>query len=247
MMQVVLAIVMATQAPDDQAATEALAACDEVFSKSKDASARALAVGVLARVQHEKITLRLGSLLTGDDRTVRLAAAQGLGTYLEATPELRKSAAKVLSSGLSAGVNQKDVEIKVAILTVLGNLGEESAIPAIKNQFDDKDLRVASAAVTAAVAMRNKALIEPMIQLMRDSEKIVKAGQAGQAGTGVTGKNQVPARKDGPDPEDVKRDRAANLIVALRQSLQTLTGQAFYFGDEYERWWSKNKATFILR
>jgi HEAT repeat protein len=235
---------------DDAAATEALSTFEAGFQKTKDSSSRAALVSTLAKTHHEKVVNKLGSLLTHEDKGVRTAAAQGLAGYMGATPELKKSAAHALSSGLTAGANTRDPDVMAVLLGALGSLQEESSGQAIKTHFEDKDGKIASAAVTAAGALKSKSMIDPLIELLRECEKQAKppAGPAPSSGKST----KVPKAPKGssgggssqPDPEAVKRDRAANLISSIVAALQNATGQNCSTGDEWEKWWSKNRGTF---
>ena len=92
-------------------------------------------------------------------------------------------------------------------------------------------------------------LIDPLIELLRECEKATKppGGSAPPSGKSV----KVPKTKGSsgggsnqPDPEAAKRDRAANLLSSIVAALANATGQSFNTGDEWEKWWSKNRATF---
>ncbi len=230
---------------DDAAVTEAITMFDSTMSKSKDSSARVAAVGNLAKIHHEKIVGRLGNVLSHDEKMLRVAAAQQLATFKD-TPELTKSAAHALSSALSSGSNQKELEVQVALLTALGHLGEESSGTVLKSHFDDKEISTAQAAVIAAGDLKSKAMVEPLIEELRDCEKKSKMPES--TGTGKSKPVKSPKGGGGgdaaPDPEAQKRTRAANLLPTCLQALGTLTGQQLTTGDEYEKWWSKNRNSF---
>lgn len=245
MLTIMLAALLSVQAQtqEETAAIEAIAALDAVFAKTKDVSSRLEAVAALSAVQHEKSTAKLGLLLSNEDKQVRLAAAQGLGSYSSATADLKKSAAKYLAKGFDAGINLKDVEVKVAMLNALGPLQVESSSITLKIQLDDKSLQVATAAMNAAVALRSKLMVEPLIDQLRSCEKTMREGASGPK---ISGKKPVSSVKaEGTvDPEEVKRDRAANLVVTLPPALQNLTGQNFTTGAEWASWWSTARVKF---
>jgi hypothetical protein len=247
---VLLFLIMAFAPQDDAAAAEAIATFESAFSKSKDSGTRAGAVATLARTHHEKVAARIGSLLTYEDKGVRIAAAQGLAGLTGAPPELKKSASHHLVSALTAGVNVRDEEVMIALFSALGGLQEESAGSAIKNHFEDKDPKIAGAAASAAGSLKSKTMVEPLIELLRECERIAKAAtpapappstgkapKAPKGGAGAGGANPS-------DPEAAKRDRARNLIPTVQAALQTLTGQSLSGGDEWERWWGKNRSSF---
>jgi hypothetical protein len=245
MIAILLAAALAFQ--DDAAATEAIAAFDATLSKSKDPSARVAAVGQLEKVHHEKVVSRLGNLLTHEDKGLRVAAAHALGTFHE-VPELRKSASRVLVSALSSGANQKEDEVRVAIFAALGTLQEESSATAIKSHFDDKDVPIAQAAVSAAGALKLKSMVEPLIELLKDCEKKLKPPDSG--GSRTTKPVKTPKGGGGgadpaQDPEAQKRNRAQALHPTVLNALAGLTGQTnILSSDDWEKWWSKNRNSF---
>jgi hypothetical protein len=250
MMALLLAITLPLQ--DDAAAADALAKFDAAFSKAKDSSARSSAVSGLS-TPHEKVVSKLAGLLTNEDKQVRLAAARVLGGFTAAPAEVKKPASHALASGLSAGVNAKDPEVMEALFSALGGLQEESAASTIKSHWEDRDVKVAGAAVSAAGALRSKSLIEPLIELLKECERKTNP-QANAPAPSAGGKSaKLPKTSKGsgsgggtpqPDPEAAKRERAANLQSAAGQALTAITGQSHSTGEEWERWWSKNRATF---
>jgi hypothetical protein len=251
MVLLMLAMLLAPQAPQDEAAAnEALSTFETGFQQKKDSASRAGLIGQLARTQHEKVVSKLSSFLTNQDKSLKVAAAQGLGQYTSASPELKKSAAHALTSALSAGANNNDADMMQALFSALGTLQEESSGNAIKSHFEDKDAKIAGAAVSAAGAIKSKALIEPLIELCRECEKQAKPPGSSAPPSGKSVK--VPKSKGNsggggssqPDPEAAKRDRANSLLSAIAGALQTATGQNFNTADEWEKWWSKNRGTF---
>ncbi len=240
---VALLLVLSLVSQDDAAATEAVATFDATFSKTKEAGARAAAITKLSATHHEKVVGRLAALLTHEEKALRIDAAQALATFKDA-PELRKSAAHALASALNSGSNQKEIEVQVALLTCIGRLEEESSGTVLKSHFDDKDEQIASAAIAAAGALKSKAMVEPLIDELRDCEKKSKGPE-----TPTGGGKQVKVPKgggsgSGVDPEAVKRQRAAQLLPAVQGALSNLTGQNLSLSSDWEKWWSKNRGTF---
>ncbi|HVR83508.1 MAG TPA: hypothetical protein VMU54_04305, partial [Planctomycetota bacterium] len=208
MVALLLALFLAPQ--DDAAATEALTTFDSTFSKTKDVSARQAAISGLSKTHHEKVASRLGSLLTHDEKALRIAAAQVLATFND-TPELRRSASHTLTSALNAGSNLKEIEVQVAIFSAIGRLGDESSGTVLKSHFDDKDLQTAQAAIAAAGALKSKAMVEPLIEELRDCEKKSKVPDPPASGgkqPRITSKGGGGSGPTGPDPEAQKRERA---------------------------------------
>jgi hypothetical protein len=256
---VILFLLMAFTSQDDAAANEAVATFDAGFSKTKDASMRAGFVSNLAKTHHEKVVARLGSLLTHEDKGVKIAAAQALSGFQSTSEDLKKSASHVLGSALTAGANVRDEDVMGALFSALGNLQEESSASVLKNHFEDRNGKIAAAAVGAAGPLKSKTLIEPLISLMRECEKTMGSGSGAASGGGgsASGKGvKAPKTTKGgggggggsssPDPEAAKKERANTLIPACQAALQLLTGQALSGSDEWEKWWSKNRATFTI-
>ena len=248
MIALLLCAMMVRQAQDDPASASAIETFNKAWSKDKTSDGRASAVTELAKVQYEKVCGKLSSLLTSEDKGVRIAAATGLGTF--ASPELKKSASKGLCSGLTAGADSNDPDVKIAILAALGTLNEETSAAKVRDHFDEKDNKIASAAVTAAGNIKNKTLVEPLIEVLKECEQeIKKATTLPQGIPGKAGKLPAPSKKApvGPanDPEKVKRDRANALLGPSQTALCTITGQgSLKTSEEFEKWWSKNRNTF---
>lgn len=244
-MTVLLLAVLALQ--DDPAVDQALSDFGKQWLKDKTSAGRAGLVAELAKTQHEKVISKLASLVTSEDKQVRLAAAAALGT-MTGTPELKKSAAKALTSSLSSGANVGDAEIKIAVLTAFGTLGEESAEKKVKEHFEDKNLKIAVAAVTAAGQMKCKGLVEPLIGVLRECEQEIKKANTVQQQTGQKLGQTDPTKKapttPAKDPAKEKKDRANALFPTSQGALATLTGHSLKTSDDYEKWWAANKATF---
>jgi len=245
MLALLLALSLAPQ-DDDAAATQAIATFDATFSKSKDASTRGAAITALSKTHHERVVSRLAALLTHEEKSLRIDAAQALGTFKE-PDAVRKSAAHALGSALGSGSNAKENDVPVAILTAIGHLEEESSGTLLKNHFDDRDPETAQAAIVAAGALKSKAMVEPLIEELRDCEKKSKvpdapppSGKAVRApkGGGGTGGSTSPS------PDELKRQRAQQLLPAVQGALSTLTGQNLALSTDWDKWWSKNRATF---
>jgi hypothetical protein len=253
---VLLFLLMAFAPQDDAAANEALATFESGFSKSKDATMRAAFVSNLSKTHHEKVVSRLGSLLTHEEKGVKIAAAQGLAGFVGTSEELKKSASHVLASALTAGANVRDDDVMGSLFSALGNLQEESSASVLKTHFEDRNAKIAGAAVGAAGLLKSKSLIEPLISLLRECEKTMSSGNSSPSsgaggGTGKTVKTPKTSKGGGggstaPDPEAAKKERASSLMPASQAALQVLTGQGLSGSDEWEKWWSKNRSTFTI-
>lgn len=249
MTSLLLAILLSAQAADKQAeeaAVAAVAACDLVFSKNKDTNARTEAMNTMAQTQHEKVLAKLLIHLSDPDKGVRLAAVGATLSFQGGTPELKKLANKNLIRSLEAGVNAKDIDFRVAVTNGLGAMGEESSTTTVKTLLDDKSLKVSMAAINASVALRQKPLLEALMQQQRECEKTMKASANGPA---IRGRKPTSAKKDpdaAPDPEDVKNERAATLVTLIPPAVKELTGQDLKTGAEMEIWWNKNRSSFTI-
>jgi len=245
-MTFLLAILLATQADKqaEEAATAAVAACEQVFTKNKDTNARTEAINTMASTQHEKVLAKLLVYMSDADKGVRLVAVTATQSFQSATPELKKLANKNLIRSLEAGVNTKDIEVRIAVAGALGALGDPSSNTTLKTLLDDKNLKVATAAVNACAVMRQKPLLEALMEQQRDCEKTMKASANSSF---KAGKKPVSARKDPnapADPEEVKAERAAMLVTLIPGAVQSLTGQELKTGAEMEAWWAKNRSSF---
>jgi hypothetical protein len=245
---IALMLVACLSLQDDAAATAAVAEFDAVLAKSKDPNARIAAAHELAKTPHEKVASRLGAVLSHDEKELRIAAAQTLAKFKEPA-EVRKTAAHALAGALSAGANLKEPEVQAAIFAAIGHLQEESSANVLKSHFDDRDVQMAVAAVGAAGDLKAKQLVEPMIDQLRDCEKKLQSPDA--SGGSSRAKPMKTAKGAGSgggdpaaDPEAQKRMRAQALQPALQGALAAITGQTFAASTDWEKWWSKNRATF---
>ena len=241
MILLLMALSFAVQ--DDAAAAEAIATFEAAWLKTKDTNERVSLVNTLSQTQHEKVVFKLGGVLSHADRPVRQAGVQCLKSYSGGTAPQKKAATKALIDGMTLTINVKDLEFKEAVLGALGVLQDESAVPTLKTNLEDKTLRITSAAVSAAVALKHKDLIEPLISLLRESEKTLKAA----GNPTLKGKKHTSAKRDPNDPEALKEERAAALIPAVQGSLESLTAQKFANGEEWERWWTKARPNFVIK
>ncbi|HLY11471.1 MAG TPA: hypothetical protein VKW04_19360 [Planctomycetota bacterium] len=213
----------------------------KAFAKDYGAPAavvRAAAVSDLAKLRNPATRARLGALLVVDEESIRIAAAEGLGEFTEE----RDKAASLLINAVAP--NAKLFRAESAILVALGKLGDESALPSIHQAFDsrdpkDTDFTVAKAALKAAGMLRSRDSIDPLIDLAKRFEKLLKGGGAknggksGGAGLGIAGGT--------PDPQTL---RAKALNPAIFKALQSISKEKWVSLVEWEIWWEKHKATF---
>jgi hypothetical protein len=239
---------------DDAAASEAIKTFEATFAKAKDAAGKIDAVMKLAEVKHEKVISKLQGLISHDEKPLRIAVGQALATFLACTPELKKSAGKALTGGLSAGANVRDSEVLSSLLTSLGALQEETTSLTVRTYFDNKDVKIASAAVAASGQIRSKTLVEPLIELLRECEKITQPPpppppSGGKVGKSYGGSMKRPAQSSNQqnDPEAQKHDRAQQLQPLCQSALQSITLKTdIPTGEKWMEWWNKNRATFTV-
>jgi len=248
MIALTLFAMMALQ--DDTAATTAIETFNKAYAKEKGSDLRVNLVNELAKTQHAKVIQRLGTLMSDPDKAVRLGTAGALATFT-GSPELKKAAAGALCSALHAGANSNDPDALIAILGALGVLGDDSAASKVKEYFDDKNNKIAVAAVSASGNIKSKVFMDPLIQILRDCEKQQKADQPApppaSSAVGGRGAKVMPTKGGGtnnnqPDPTlQAKRERTNALIGPTQTALCMLSGQgSLKTSDQFDQWWSKN-------
>jgi HEAT repeat protein len=219
----------AALAGDDKALEEALDRFKKAYA-NPSAAARAAAVSELGKTQHEKIVSRLAGFLTSDAPPVRRAAALGLGDF----KDYKRLAAPMLMSAIAP--NQKEVDVVEAIFQGLGKLDDETTLPTIHRYFEDKNAKIASAALLAAGEIRHVSSVEPILALMKDYEKIEersKNGGGGGVGVGVPGGGDDPRTK-----------LAKDVLPSTLKAMQAIAKEKYTTTKEWSIWWNKYKATF---
>jgi HEAT repeat protein len=215
---------------DDKAVEEALERFKIAYRSASEAE-RAGAVAELAKVPHPKTLARLAPLLTTDGNTVRIAAARGLGGF----SDLRKATVPLLTGALQP--NSKEADVQAAILEALGKLEDESALPSVHKYVEDRDVKVAKAALLAAGQIRSASSIPILIEQVKRMERFVRI-KDGTIDAGNVGGYNVPSG------EDQNKKRAEELLPPTLKVLQELTRQKFTSSKEWQVWWSENRTTF---
>lgn len=229
------ALLLLALAGDDKAADEAITRYKEGM-KSTSGAARASAVGELARTPHEKTFKLIAPLLAGGEPSlVRSAAAKGLGGFTD----YKKLALPALQNSFAAGPNAKDPDVQAAILEAIGKLGDETTLPFIHKNFEDKDPKVAKAALQAASDVRRIVSIDVIINLMKSLEKYTEDTNNGGGGYG----NPVSIPGGG---DDANRTRARDVIPACIKALKAITKEGWTTSKEWQIWWAKKKGSFKL-
>jgi hypothetical protein len=227
-------LLLALFAGDGKEADQALEKFKSAY-KSDYPSERVKAIQELSQVQHDKIAKRLGSLLGQDEREVRVAAAAALGEY----KENKKLIVATLLNGL--GGNAKLPEVQDAILGALGKLQDDSAYGPLRKLWDQKDLRMAKAAIQTTGQIRCKGAIEPMIKLLEKFEKDTKDPPDLGGGGGF---GDLPDVGGGtPDPNYT---RAVELKPVVLEALRVTTNEPWPTSTEWWKWWVKHAKSFKI-
>jgi HEAT repeat protein len=218
---------------DEKAAEEALDRFKAAY-KNPSAAARATAVTELAKAPHEKTLKQIAPLITGEEVMVRIAAAKGLGSFVD----YKKQAIPVLIGSIE-GPNAKEPTVQAAIFEALGKLGDETALPTVHRYFEDKDPVVAAAALAAAGEIKKAHSVDVIIELMKKLEKHTDTNAKNpNANTG--GVVSLP----GGNNDDPNRRLARAVIPACIKALQAITKEKWTTSKEWQIWWGRHKAKF---
>ena len=212
---------------DDKAAEDALDRFRQAY-RNPSAPARAAAVSELGRTPHDKTLVQLVGILSGEVPIVKAAAARALGGFADH----KRKAVPILLASL--GPNGKETDVQVAIFEALGKLDDENALRVIHRHFEDKDGKVAAAALMAAGEIRTVSSIDLILKEMEECEKINKQSSGG-GGPGVPG--------GGSDP---RKDRAKVVLPASIKAMQAISKEKWTTPEEWRIWWSRRRATFKL-
>lgn len=212
-------------AQDEQAVEEALRGFRKAYAHPNPSN-RAAAVGELARTPHERTLKTIGSLLSGEVKEVRIAAARALAHFAD----YKKRATPLLLAALEAGSAEPDVQ--VAILEALGKLQDETALPTVHQQFRGRHIKVAKAAVATAGAIKGGASLQAMLELSRDIRKWLMNNQGG-------------GYKDdaGVGDDRAQRARLVELQAEIMKSFASITGEKWTTLEEWEIWVRRHGST----
>lgn len=223
-------LLLALVAGDDKAAEEAIERF-KVSVKGAPAAARATAATELSKTPHEKTLTRLAGLLGAEEMPVRIAAAKGLGNFTE----YKKKATPVLTGALG-GCTKETADLAVAILEALGKLGDDGALPAIQQRFDDKDAKIAKAALASAGEIKKSTSIDPIIELMKKYEKVT--GQDSKNRNANTSGVDLGIPGGGDDPQ---KKLASDVLPATIKALAAITGEKWTTSKEWIIWWGRHR------
>jgi len=225
-------LLLALLAPDDKEIDEALERFKIEYKNSSPAS-RSSAVTELSKTQHEKTLNKIAGVLGSDEMPVRITAAKAIGGY----SDYRKKASQVLLGALGA-TNKDTADLAAAILEALGKLGDESALSAIHQRFDDKEPKIAKAALLAAGEIRKSTSIDPIIELMKKYEKMSgKDPKAKKNATSTAGVDLgIPGGTDDPG-----KKLATEVLPTTIKALTAITKEKWTTSTEWIIWWSRHK------
>lgn len=220
---------------------EAVKKCLDEFKKSfkeaKSVNERAAAVRMLGNCEAKdpKIIAQIAAFLAFDpsDKEALLActAADALGTFTK-----NKAAAQALMR--AAPAHKKNSRALERILSALGDVGDESAIPVLVDHLRDNDATVAKGAAQGLGGIPSAQVIEPLIKTLDRLERDKKSADVNVGGgaPGLPG-GAGEAAKDG-------RARYDAVAPAVLGSLKKVTGETYGFLEDWQQWWAKNRATF---
>jgi len=218
---------------EDKEAVEAISKFKKEMN-NPSTPARAAAVSELGRVHHQKTLLAILPWLTNDGGEVRKAAAAALAGFVD----FKKVALPALVSAIQP--NQKDAMVVESIFQSIGKLGDETTLPTVHKYCEDKDPKVAKAALGAAAQIRKIQSIDFIIDLMTKLEKYT-ADQGGDYGGINNGGINIPG-----GGEDPNRARAREVIPACINALKAITKESWPSSKEWKLWWAKKKGSFTL-
>jgi HEAT repeat protein len=222
-----LAMILLMSLSDDKEVEEAIQKFKSTM-KSPELAARVGAVTEVGRLQNIRVMKVLASCLTTDDKLVRIAAAKSLGGYQEKKP----LATALLTEGLDP--NAKEPDVLIEIISAMKTLHEESSLSAAYRHLDDKNTKVAEAAIGLTGVVRSKNSIDLLVRLMK---KLLSSGEGYSSGDGSL---DVPA-------DEALRERARRLESAASKALQSITGEKWSNAQEWGAWWKSNASTFKVK
>ena len=216
---------------EDKEAAEAVAKF-KTDMRNPSTPARAAAIGELARTPHPKTLNAIVPYLAQDAMDVRKSAAATLGAFVD----YKKTALPALLGAIAP--NQKDAGVVEALFQSIGKLGDDTTLPVVHRYCDDKDPKIAKAALGAAAQIRKIQSIDVIIDVMKRLEKYLPEPGNNNSGVDVVG---VPGGGDDPN-----RVRAREVIPACIGALKTITKESYPSSKEWQLWWAKKKGSFSL-
>ena len=215
----------------DTEAKKRILAFKKGLRKLKGSEAFVTAIDELCETSHKRILSELGRWIKLRDKEIASAAVAQVGTY-----ENSKVAALMLMSNAS---KHKDMDVVVASLEALGEVGFSPIARSLFNFFRHKSAEVAAKAVETCGALRSRDAITPLITLYREMDSIKPPekdssglGDGGFLGGGAVQEQQLALK--------------TTVTPAVEGALREITGKEFKTPREWQTWWSRNKRSFKL-
>jgi hypothetical protein len=199
----------------DEEVRKALEEFKKALREAKTPAARALAVAELKKAGPDPHILpELGRLMPDAD-LVRSEVMSALGAYRHDA-----KAAQILLQAMA--LHAKDPVLTAKNIEALGRVGLEPAVPLLaKHLRDPHPAAVAASAVRGLGDIGTAASVEQIIGVWEELDKM-KAG---------------PRKK-------YAEDRLKVMEPALKSAITWLTGQTFFFPQQYREWWTQNRAAY---
>jgi lysophospholipase L1-like esterase len=194
----------------------ALAAFKKAMGAAKSIGGRVAAVQALAAAGRDPKILAELARQGSRAESVRIAAMEGMAKYRR-----DPAAAKALLAWLPR--HGRSVSMLTRTLDALRGVGHASAVPALARLVPERETRVAAAAIRALGETNAAAAVPPLLAHWAALEK--------------------DAAKSG-DKKAAAEARLKEVEPALKEALQTLTGQAFEKAADAASWWAGNRRTF---
>lgn len=241
----ILAIVAAATAPawaqevSDDEAKEHVKAFKKEIGKAKEPSDQVIAIEGLGSKQHAKILDELKSWLGKGSVDVRIAAAEQIGKYKGE----EKAAEALLGAAKSTNARKDTMDVAIKCIRYLANTGVRKMTKSLVAFFGHRDNDFAREVVDTCGALKSKDAIDPLINLVRELEAIKEEDTSGSSVPGgIPG--GMPGGGPAPNQQDEKIERKKALLNPAIQALKDITGEKYNTGQEWTKWWSKNKNSF---
>ncbi|HXX93596.1 MAG TPA: HEAT repeat domain-containing protein [Planctomycetota bacterium] len=244
-------LLLALLAWDDKAVSDALEKFKNDY-KAKETEAKVKAIEELSQVQDSRVTSKLSSLFTAEEKAVRIAAAKGLGDRSD--EKEKKKASQALGSVLKP--NEKFADVQTAILEAIAKLGEESGLPEAHKLVESEVLDVATAAVNTAGTIKSRTSFDPLIKRLKEADEVLKPPQQGNNAPGGKGGFGGGRFLGGPGgaagsqtgtsqltPKE-RRDLAKAMQTLIKKVLAEMAGTNCEDGKDWENWWKEHQATW---
>ena len=202
------------------------------------------AINYLAQHRHEKVVKVLAPLMSEAPPMVRMIAARALSQFTDV-----ELAGKELLAALQAQANsgKKQSCVRIEILRALGALHFKGAGPAASKLVFDREVWIAKAAIDASGKIRVADAIAPLIKALGRIEG--KDGDAEVTIDPLDGLIEGYGKNDffKTDSRTAKHPTEREVLRApILAALQSITKQTFASSKDWDTWWAKNKATFVV-